>query len=107
MAINKATLAKKIDGVIEYIYPKTLAELVMYGEDSTIIEEIDNVKNISANALKQVTNLNNTKVDKENGKGLSTNDFTDDYKNRIDSLDDYSPINISYDEITNTLIIET
>ena len=28
------------------------------------------------------------KVDKVDGKGLSTNDFTDDYKNKIDNLED-------------------
>ena len=30
MAINKATLAKEIDGTIEYIYPKTVADIVEY-----------------------------------------------------------------------------
>ena len=31
MAINKGTLAKKVNGVLEYIYPKTSADMVMIG----------------------------------------------------------------------------
>ena len=30
MWINRATLAKEIDGTIEYIYPKTTADMVDY-----------------------------------------------------------------------------
>ena len=50
----------------------------------------DNKKEyIGKNALLYVWNkiktLLGNKVDKEKGKGLSTNDFTDDYKNKIDN----------------------
>ena len=34
-----------------------------------------------------LTLLDNKKVDKENGKGLSSNDFTDAYKNKVDNLE--------------------
>lgn len=34
---------------------------------------------------KVITNALNNKVSKETGKGLSTNDFTDDYKDKIDA----------------------
>lgn len=37
---------------------------------------------VITNAL---SSLNTTKVDKVTGKGLSTNDFTDEYKNNVDS----------------------
>lgn len=33
--------------------------------------------------------LLNNKVDKEEGKGLSTNDFTDEYKDKLDKLNNY------------------
>ena len=75
MAINKATLAKEIDGVIEYIYPKTSADIVVYDENYSVGAMLDK--------------LDNTKVDKVSGKGLSTNDFTNEYKNRLDSFENY------------------
>ena len=37
-----------------------------------------------------LTELDEHKVDKVNGKGLSTNDFTNAYKNLLDNLDDIS-----------------
>jgi len=41
------------------------------------------------------------KVDKVVGKGLSTNDFTDTYKNKIDQLgEDLDSINLDWDSIT-------
>lgn len=41
-----------------------------------------------------------SKVDKVNGKGLSTNDFTDSYKNAIDGLSDVASSG-SYTDLTN------
>ena len=72
MAINKATLAKEIDGVIEYIYPKTSGDIVVY----------DDTRSVSA----MISMLVNNKVDKEDGKGLSSNDFTTALKNRLEGL---------------------
>ena len=34
-----------------------------------------------------IKTLNETKVDKEDGKGLSSNDFTDDLKNKLDDIE--------------------
>jgi hypothetical protein len=73
MAINKATLAKEIDGVIEYIYPKTSADIVVYDETHSVAAMIEN--------------LVNGKQSVEEGKGLSTNDFTDDLKTKLDNID--------------------
>ena len=57
MAIIKATLAREVDEqIIEYIYPKTSADIVVYDNENTVAEMIDK--------------LDNTKVDKEYGKGL-------------------------------------
>ena len=44
--------------------------------------------------------LIDTKVDKEDGKGLSANDFTNAYKQRLDNLEDYD---IELDENTTEL----
>lgn len=53
MAINKATLAKEVDGVIEYIYPKTTADLVEYTAEQTVEEKINelstNITDVSTN----------------------------------------------------------
>ena len=75
MAINKATLAKKINNVIEYVYPKTSADIVIYDSNYSVGSIIDK--------------LISTKIDKEDGKGLSSNDFTNEYKNRLDSYDSF------------------
>ena len=47
-----------------------------------------------------------TKVDKVDGKGLSTNDFTDEYKNRVDSVADLDHMSeiITYIEGNRDLI---
>lgn len=44
--------------------------------------------------------LIDTKVDKEDGKGLSTNDFTNAYKQKLDTIEDYD---IELDENTTEL----
>lgn len=71
----------------------------------TAKEELDNS---ITNATDKITELNNlisnttieglnNKVDKVDGKGLSANDFTDDYKNKVNSN------KISIDNITTSL----
>lgn len=45
----------------------------------------------------------NNKVDKVAGKTLSTNDFTDDYKNKIDNLNDSVFTSSEIDEIWNSV----
>lgn len=73
MAINKATLAKEVDGVIEYIYPKTSGDIVVY----------DDTHSVSA----MISALVNNKIDKEDGKGLSTNDFTNELYSKLNSIE--------------------
>ena len=80
MAINKATLAKEIDGVIEYIYPKTSADIVVYDETHSVAAMI---KALTAN-----------KVDKEDNKGLSQNDFTNAMKEKLEKLRDVGDFEI-------------
>lgn len=80
MAINKATLAKEIDGVIEYIYPKTSADIVVYDESNSVAAMI---KSLTAN-----------KVDKVDNKGLSQNDFTNALKEKLENMQDIGDLNV-------------
>ena len=41
MAINLATLAKEIDGVIEYIYPKTVAKIVEFTPTQSVEDKLN------------------------------------------------------------------
>lgn len=43
MAINKVLLAKQINGEIEYLYPKTTADQVLYNDTLTVKNLIDNL----------------------------------------------------------------
>ena len=43
MAINKATLSKKVNGVQEYIYPKTSADMVKY-DTSDVETALDSIQ---------------------------------------------------------------
>ena len=64
--------------------------------EGTTVIEILNSANTQINSLETVTNyldervggLNSSKVDKIEGYGLSSNDFTDSYKNLLDTLFD-------------------
>lgn len=72
MAINKATLAKTIDGAIHYIYPKTDGNIVIYDETHSVNDMIKSLKE--------------NKVEKIEGKGLSSNDFTNEDKDKLDKI---------------------
>lgn len=67
---------KKVPGELEYI--KELIELIEV-DDKLSTSSVNPVQN------KVITNALNTKVTKVAGKDLSTNDFTDSYKNKLDS----------------------
>ena len=43
MAINKVVLAKQIDGKIEYLYPKTTSDMVMFTDNMTIEDRVNDV----------------------------------------------------------------
>lgn len=80
MAITKTTLAREVLDGIDYLYPKTISELVTYGDTSTVYDEITDIKE--------------NKVDKEYGKELSTNDFTDDEKEKLRLIENKATRNI-------------
>ena len=43
ITVNRATLARQVNGEIEYIYPKTTADLVEYDSSQDIKEKIDDI----------------------------------------------------------------
>ena len=48
MAINKGTLGKQTKNGVEYIYPKTSAELVSYSSTQTVKDKLDSITNMTA-----------------------------------------------------------
>lgn len=59
-SINRATLAKEIDGVIEYIYPKTSADLVEYTDsDNTVMTVEDKLHSINTTTGSLDSNFSN------------------------------------------------
>ena len=53
------------------------------------IEKVDSDNAESLNALaEEVADLDINKVEKETGKGLSTNDFTNEYKEKLDNIEE-------------------
>lgn len=65
------------------------------------LKEAENVEPITPSDKEQIeqaiTNLENTKVDKVEGKGLSTNDYTDEEKTKLASLENYDDTEIKAD----------
>lgn len=61
------------------------AEEVERLKSEMVIDQHLSASSSNAIANKIVTEALNNKVNKENGKGLSTNDFTDNYKNKMDN----------------------
>lgn len=77
-----------------------------------VVDEFLSTSSSNAIANKVVTNALNNKVTKEANKGLSSNDFTDEYKEKIDNLNggsdgtvsllDVYPIGSIYMSVNNT-----
>lgn len=59
-----------------------ITKLLIGTDECPLISDLSALKNYCAES---VSELNRNKVDKQTGKSLSTNDFTDDYKSQIDT----------------------
>ena len=61
MSIERGTLAKNVDGVIKYVYPKTEAALVEYDQDNSVKDKIevmdDNLNTINIYLNESLTEL--------------------------------------------------
>ena len=68
-----------------------MEEITIEIEEDNIEMTVENNEKITVYEKYDDTEIKeelNNKVDKEEGKGLTTNDFTDTYKNKIDSIDE-------------------
>lgn len=61
------------------LYPKTLAEIVVMPDQKTLDQSVEDINDEI-----------NEKVDKESGKSLSTNDFTNSLKQKLEGLQNHS-----------------
>lgn len=77
----------EVDSSVQEGSDNPVSSNAVYGEVETLNLRIDDVNNRITDeieALQTQTSADlNTKVDKEDGKDLSTNDFTDNYKNNL------------------------
>lgn len=74
--IEKATLEAAAEGV------ETNSKAILATQ-----ETVETISSAIANLGDAVTSLNSEKVDKVEGKGLSTNDYTNEDKQRIDNIE--------------------
>ena len=82
MAINKGTIAKEINGVVEYVYPKTSADVVEYSPTQSVKNKLDSLgTNIQTN-ITNTTNLSTIIGDSASGLVKDVNDL----KNVIENL---------------------
>ena len=58
----KATLAKEVNNTIEYIYPKTSADLVEYSSSQTVEQKIQSIDSTISTIDARITNLSSTTV---------------------------------------------
>jgi hypothetical protein len=62
-------------------------------DENNVISAVDTIYD-DTEIKQDITNLQNTKVDKIEGKGLSTNDYTTEEKNKLASLENYDDTEI-------------
>ena len=75
--------ASMMNAAITALQAKTVLGTYQDGEES---KEYATVKDYVEAMVTSVSGNMENKVDKEEGKGLSTNDFTNEYKNKLDGL---------------------
>lgn len=82
-ALTEKTTLEDVKGEIEKIVGAAPAAL-------DTLQEISEALNSDPDFAATITNNLSEKVDKVSGKSLSTNDFTTQLKNKLESLQDYS-----------------
>ena len=102
---NISTLQSDVTGVEESVGTLTQSVSTMdttvksldtsvKGLQTNVTELQGTVSDVEESVSTLQTNLNN-KVDKVQGKGLSTNDFTNEYKTKLDSLNNYDDTTVT------------
>lgn len=85
----------------ERYYTKEEADNSLASLDSSLTGQINSLEEYLDLNIDLVNNSLSAKVDKVEGKGLSTNDFTDELKLRLESLSDNA--SVDYAEMANQL----
>jgi hypothetical protein len=57
MAITKATLAQETNGKVEYVYPKTTADIVELNSEESVRDKFDNIDNMIKEANIRIDNI--------------------------------------------------
>ena len=71
---------------------------IYYPNDYSNVADVpEDMKKLAESVDTQISNLDTNKVDKVNGKGLSTNDYTNEDKAKLDSLENYDDTEIKQD----------
>lgn len=98
-------LKNRIDGVEQEV-TEGLEGFLIAEENLADLTDVDQAKyNLGLNLVDNTTDANkpvsvatqaalDTKVDKEAGKGLSTNDYTNEEKNKLDSIEEGAEVNV-------------
>ena len=88
MAINKGTIAKEINGVVEYIYPKTSADVVEYSSTQSVKNKLDSLGTSIQTNITNITNLSTVIGDNTSGLVKDVNDLKnviEDFESVIES----------------------
>ena len=70
---------------------------ILENDNTTNKSNIETLQQDNETNKTNITNLQNNKVDKVEGKGLSTNDFDNTYKEKLDGLSNYDDTEIKED----------
>lgn len=93
------------DNANELITTQNNIEDLQEGQ-GTANRDITSLKNKVTTLESSVANLESNKVDKVEGKGLSTEDFTNEYKQKLDDLENYDDTEIKQEQIQQNADIE-
>ena len=81
MVINKGTIAKEINGIVEYIYPKTSADVVEYSSTQSVKNKLDSLGTSIQTNITNTTNLSTVIGDSTSGLVKDVNDLKDVIEN--------------------------
>lgn len=96
MAIIKGTLAKRINGKVKYVYPKTTADIVEYSPNLSVKDKIDSLELGGAS----IDNIDANNVIYSSTKSVRNKieDIELNMSNIVNSISNINATNILYDE---------
>ena len=102
---GKFHFAVRFTSVIDKTYPKTVIyddifiakSLLVNAEKVPMHNSLVDLETFRIEFDEIIEDLSNNKVDKVEGKELSTNDFTDAYKGKLDGIEENAEVNVNAD----------